>query len=131
LIVGLACPMLTASFSVCIFNISSRLLLKGYCELAAINAPVGYFVHWMGWVFSFGCELLFFFSTKIIAYEVLQGHVPFFLKKDKHFYKFLTLQFLASKTKLWNILLRIQKIGQKWSTLVCKYLAIHIPDLHI
>jgi hypothetical protein len=35
--------------------------------------------------------------TNIIAYEVLHGHVSFLFEKDEHFYKFLTLQFLACK----------------------------------
>jgi len=37
-----------------------------------------------------------FFFTNIVAYKVLHGHVSFFFK-DEHFYKFITLQFLAYK----------------------------------
>jgi hypothetical protein len=45
-------------------------------------------------IITFLC-ISIFFSTNIIAYEVLHGHVSFLFEKDEHFYKFITSQFLA------------------------------------
>jgi len=51
---------------------------------------------------------------------VLHGHVLLLFGKDELVYKFITL-FFPIKNTLWNVLLGIQKIGQKWYTLACKY----------
>jgi hypothetical protein len=33
-----------------------------------------------------------FLFRKVIAYEVLHGHVSFLFENDEHFYKFMTLK---------------------------------------
>jgi hypothetical protein len=57
----------------------------------------------------------YFFFTNIIAYEVLHGHVSFVFEKNEHFYKFITLQFLACKK---YILKHTFKDSQNWSKVI-------------
>ncbi len=64
------------------------------------------------------------FFTKILTQAILDGELCCFFGKDEYFYKFTTLHFWHIKNKLWKILLRIQKFGQKWSTIAYKHLNV-------